>query len=335
MCGIAGILDVTRSDFDRVGLARELLLQIERRGRHATGYAFVSDDSTVIEKADLPASEFVDVAPLFTDGISADPRAIILHTRYATQGSPRNNMNNHPIHSKISRLTLIHNGWLTNEDAVLKKFRLQKDGEVDSETVLRLIEHFLGSGRRSINRAIKLAMKELKGVFACALISEKYPNTLWLWRDNNPLHVVRDTDSGAFIFASTADLLRDALRLSGFDGEIKEFPNATIARFVATDGGELKAKFENLKVRKRPDRPAKKTPTVKPHVEATGRSPVNPRECDSIACFLRREKKERCDGYCGCKCHAPKPKHQQSTFPTLEAWDAWKKQGEKIKKILH
>ncbi len=55
MCGIAGILNVTESDLDRVELARELLLQIEKRGRHATGYAYIADDVTVFEKADMPA----------------------------------------------------------------------------------------------------------------------------------------------------------------------------------------------------------------------------------------------------------------------------------------
>jgi asparagine synthetase B (glutamine-hydrolysing) len=306
MCGIAGIFDVARSaEFDRVTLARELLLQIQRRGRHATGYAYVAQNATVIEKADLPAEAFVQLAPMFLDGLGDDPRAIILHTRYATQGNPRVNLNNHPIHSKQTGLTLIHNGWLTNERQILAKYHLRKDGEVDSETVLRLIEHFLLKGRRSINRAIKLAMKELKGVFACALISERYPNTLWLWRDNNPLHVY--TDTGALIFASTEDLLSAALREAGIaGGKIMEFPNAMICRLMIVKG-EVRAAFERLKIRKRPTQPGKE----KAKKTKTKKSKPLKNQHPLIGMPAR-----------------------QPAFPTLEAWNQWKKQGREIEGLL-
>ena len=161
------------------------------------------------------------------DGLDRDPRAIILHTRYATQGSPEQRQQSSDL-QQADRNDVDYNGWLTNEREVLAKFKLRKDGEVDSETVLRLIEHFLLNGSRSINRAIKLAMRELKGVFACALISETISEHVWLWRDNNPLCVVRDRESGAFIFASTEELLRNAIETTRaiYGGKINEFPNA-------------------------------------------------------------------------------------------------------------
>jgi glucosamine--fructose-6-phosphate aminotransferase (isomerizing) len=261
MCGIAGIFDVKRkANFERVGLARELLLAIERRGRHATGYAFIKtgDDSTEIVKADIPASEFVQVAPMFTDGLDGAPRAILLHTRYATQGKPSNNWNNHPIYSKHSGMTLIHNGWLTNEEEILEKYGLHKDGEVDSETILRLIEHFMFNERKRIITAIRLAMRELKGVFACALISEKYPDTMWLWRSGNPLNVYRDKKTEAFIFASTRELLSEAVEAAGLrDGKLSEFPEFKVACFKAIKG-RLHASFGALRKRPRPVRPGAK-----------------------------------------------------------------------------
>ncbi len=240
------------------------------------------------------------------DGLDCDPRAIILHTRYATEGTPNNNENNHPIYSKQTGLTLIHNGWLTNEREVLAKFKLRKDGEVDSETVLRLIEHFLLNGSRTINRAIKLAMRELKGVFACALISERYPNTLWLWRDNNPLHVVRDPFSGAFIFASTEELLRGALDRAGvYGGKISEFPNAVVARLMVVKG-EIKTSFEKLKIRKRPERPAKEKSKAKKQTPIKNEHPL-----------------------IGMPAHRSQP-----TVPSMEGWEKWKEQGQEIESLL-
>ena len=213
MCGIAGIFDVKQSkEFDRVTLASNLLRAIEVRGRHATGYAYHDDEgSTIIVKADITASDFVEAAPLFAEPFAVTPRTVLLHTRHATQGKASDNENNHPIYSKVTGLTLIHNGWLTNEKQILRKYRLKKDGEVDSETILRLIEHFLLTEKKRISTAIKLAMNELEGRFACALISEKYPDALWLWTRGNPLAGYRDDTTGAFIFASTPSLLTLAL----------------------------------------------------------------------------------------------------------------------------
>jgi glutamine phosphoribosylpyrophosphate amidotransferase len=93
MCGIAGIFTVDRSkDFDEVNLARALLLAIEQRGRHATGLAFVKDEITIVDKADMPARDFVQASAIFTDGFGeAQPRAVSLHARYATQGTPADN----------------------------------------------------------------------------------------------------------------------------------------------------------------------------------------------------------------------------------------------------
>jgi glucosamine 6-phosphate synthetase-like amidotransferase/phosphosugar isomerase protein len=251
MCGIAGIFDVEKSrDLDRAAIAANLLKQIESRGRHATGYAYHDDGTTVVCKADLRALDFIATAPLFTEPFDATPRSVLLHTRYATQGSPSDNENNHPIYSKVSGLTLIHNGWLTNEKHLLRKYGLKKDGAVDSETVLRLIEHFILSEGKKITTAIRLAMAELEGKFACALISEKYPDTMWLWRRGNPLAGIRDEKTGAFYFASTPEMLTRALRESGITvKKIGELADGKILCLQAKKG-KLHGTFGKLAIRR-------------------------------------------------------------------------------------
>jgi hypothetical protein len=117
------------------------------------------------------------------------------------------------------------------------------------------------------------------------------------------LHVY--TDTGALIFASTEDLLRAALREAGIaGGKIVEFPNAMICRLMIVKG-EVRAAFERLKIRKRPTQPGKekakktkKQQPVKNEHPPTG-MPVN-----------------------------------QPTFPTLEAWHQWKKQGRELEELL-
>jgi hypothetical protein len=119
------------------------------------------------------------------------------------------------------------------------------------------------------------------------------------------LHVY--TDTGALIFASTEDLLRAALREAGIaGGKIMEFPNAMICRLMIVKG-EVRAAFERLKIRKRPTQPgkeqAKKTKTKKQQPIKNQHPliglPVN-----------------------------------QPAFPTLEAWNQWKKQGRRIEGLL-
>jgi predicted glutamine amidotransferase len=302
MCGIAGIFETDRAfDYNRVELARQLLLSIETRGKHATGYAYIQDHATVLEKADVKASDFVQAANYFTDQSPYVPRTLLLHARYATQGSPTINENNHPIYSKRSGLTMIHNGWLTNEAQLLKRFRLKKDAEVDSETVLRLIEHFMLNKKKRIITAIKLAMRQLKGVFACALISERHPNTLWLWRSGYPL-VYTQAPNGAFIFASTEALLEDALKKARIKvAKIVNFPSDQ-AGIISISKGEAYVELVRLNKHRAPKKKKEKATVSMPASRTFN--------CNSSFCG------KDCDGNitdkskCLCVCHGltkPKP----------------------------
>ena len=94
MCGIAGFSLNPDENIDARNLSIELLRGIETRGRHATGVAVAIRNAVQVQKAALPASDFVRTLDLDAAATTA-----ILHTRYATQGSPKNPVNNHPIRS--------------------------------------------------------------------------------------------------------------------------------------------------------------------------------------------------------------------------------------------
>ena len=69
---------------------------MEHRGTHATGSAYINPKTgkRVITKAPISASQFV---PKVGANLCNGASTAILHTRYATQGSPTNAGNNHPI----------------------------------------------------------------------------------------------------------------------------------------------------------------------------------------------------------------------------------------------
>lgn len=172
----------------------------------------IRDKSVYLAKAPVPASEFLRIPGhiLNKPNIKYMPRAMLLHTRSATQGAPENNQNNHPLYAKASGLCLIHNGWFTNDDALAEEHKLNMDAQVDSEVYLRLIEkYYLEHPDEQIEAGITYATSEVFGSLACAMIQAGRPGTMWLWKDTGPLMIAR-TDWG-MVFASTKDALLSAL----------------------------------------------------------------------------------------------------------------------------
>jgi len=239
MCGIAGyfITDPTLVSAQGLwSLSRCLLVGIQSRGRDAAGYAYITPEGrTNFAKSPIDAKNFIKVpGHLLYEPPKEMPTNLLLHARYATQGSPTNNQNNHPLYSKISGLCMIHNGWLVNDSEVKEQFSLKPDAEVDTEIYLRLIEKFYFEGDiKTIETAIKEATKCIFGAVACAMIQGGKPNIMWLWRDSGDLYVVH-TEWG-YVFASTSSILFNALGcLSAFDlATYKRFyvPPSTLVQF--------------------------------------------------------------------------------------------------------
>lgn len=250
MCGIAGWF-ITRPQRVRPQtlrrLGRSLLLGIEPRGHDATGYAYISrrDKHAHVAKAPVPATEFLDIeGHLMTKpNVTTMPREMLFHTRYATQGKPADNMNNHPLYSKVSGLTMIHNGWLINDDELVTEFDLKKDAEVDSETYLKLIEKFYLQGEvKNVEAGISEATKVVWGNIVCAMLQASRPGVMWLWRDSGDLCLVR-TDWG-YVFASTKSAVLFALHyackaidLSWY--EVLNVPKASLIVFNQSDEPRL------------------------------------------------------------------------------------------------
>ena len=193
-------------------LSRCLLVGLQSRGRDATGYAYINHDgNTNFAKAPIEAKDFIKVpGHLLYEPPKQMPMNLLLHARYATQGEPSENMNNHPLYSKTSGLCLVHNGWFMNDGDITREFSLKLDATVDTEAYLRLIEKFYIEGDvKSIEVAIKEATKCFYGSLACGMIQGGKPNVMWLWRDRGELAVLK-TEWG-YVFASTMKILVNAI----------------------------------------------------------------------------------------------------------------------------
>lgn len=196
MCGIAGFslspLDSRR--VDALSLSRSLLVAIERRGPHASGAAWTEADGEAYwHKAGLPARKYVGTLPM-----PPTAQVAILHTRYATQGNPAVNENNHPF--SLPGITGIHNGVVRNDEAIFDRLGVERTCETDSEAIFALLAHD--------DRPAWESLGDVDADAALAWIETDRPRSLQLARlDGRPL-ALAETTGGSIVFASTLPLLR-------------------------------------------------------------------------------------------------------------------------------
>jgi len=191
-----------RSKIDARVLASELLLEIVARGKDATGASWVdpSDGEVYYYKRAGSAWGFVKELKSL---MSPDVRICILHTRYATQGSPSIDANNHPIIRP--RIIGVHNGHISNDDALFNEVGVKRIGQVDSEAAFALIES-VGSDADSICEALP----RLIGGAALAWIDLESPETLRLARVKSSPLAIAQSKTGQFVFCSQMNMLNRA-----------------------------------------------------------------------------------------------------------------------------
>lgn len=206
MCGITGYYTKGNGKL----YLDSLLVNSQVRGRDATGVAFVKDGEIVYVKSPMDATEFIKEKH-YTHFIGGEynPTISIGHTRAFTKGRPSNNLNNHPLISDLG-FALIHNGVITNDDALFEEFKLERQGEVDSEVILRLIEYYLLK-KDDMVEAIKSAISKLRGSIAIAVIDAHRPDELYLARTSNPISLAYKKSTGDIFFASTEKILEESL----------------------------------------------------------------------------------------------------------------------------
>jgi glucosamine--fructose-6-phosphate aminotransferase (isomerizing) len=190
MCGIIGYI----GNRNAVSLMLEGLKRLEYRGYDSAGIAFHTDKGIEVVRCKGKIKELaaiVEARNLFS-------RAGIGHTRWATHGKPSEE-NAHPHRS--DDIVIVHNGIIENYLPLRKKL-LDKGyaftSDTDTEVLCHLIKEYAEA--LPLEDAVRAALREVKGTYAIAVISEKEPNKIVGVRKDSPLVV--GLGEGEFFVAS-------------------------------------------------------------------------------------------------------------------------------------
>ena len=197
MCGIVGYI----GDRQVYPILIDGLRRLEYRGYDSAGVALIT--------ASCQLNVYKSVGKVADLERVAEKRDLsgcvgIAHTRWATHGEP-STVNAHPHCSPDGNLALVHNGIIENY-AVLKE-KLQARGCVfrsstDTEVLVQLISYIQNKGELDLLTAVQLALREVIGAYAIAVIDRRHPDEIIAARKSSPLVVGIGGDE--FFLASDA-----------------------------------------------------------------------------------------------------------------------------------
>jgi glucosamine 6-phosphate synthetase-like amidotransferase/phosphosugar isomerase protein len=221
MCGVFGFVS-RDGGRPNLGLLARVARVTERRGPHAFGFAWI--DARGRLKCYKQTGRITDHLGLLA--MAADARMLVGHCRFATQGDPADNINNHP--HPADGGWLVHNGQVRNYDALVRSFNLFPVSDCDSEVLGLLVERGEGTVLDRCCAAARAASPDaepgtLFGLHSPLVILGLWPrpDRLVAVRRGNPLHC-GEADEGVYL-ASLPD---------GLPGEVRPIADGTACLFT-------------------------------------------------------------------------------------------------------
>lgn len=182
MCGIVGYI----GNREAYPILIKGLKRLEYRGYDSAGAALINQNG---ELSVYKTKGKVSDLETFCQDKDISGSVGIAHTRWATHGEP-SSLNAHPHYSESKNLAIIHNGIIENY-ADLKK-KLISDGvhfrsDTDTEVVVQLIEYIQTKKNVDLLTAVRLALHQLIGAYAIALLDKREKNQIIAARKQSPL----------------------------------------------------------------------------------------------------------------------------------------------------
>ena len=184
MCGIVGYIGKREA----YPILIKGLERLEYRGYDSAGVALIDrEDNLNVYKT---KGKVADLEAFGADKNTSGSVGIA-HTRWATHGEP-SSVNAHPHYSSSKNLAIIHNGIIENY-AEIKRNLIAKgvvfQSETDTEVLVQLIEYVQVKKNLDTLTAVQVALHQVIGAYAIALLDRREPNQIIAARKQSPLVV--------------------------------------------------------------------------------------------------------------------------------------------------
>ena len=184
MCGIVGYIGKREA----YPILIKGLKRLEYRGYDSAGVALIDrEDNLNVYKT---KGKVADLEAFCADKNTSGSVGIA-HTRWATHGEP-SSVNAHPHYSSSKNLAIIHNGIIENY-AEIKRNLIAKgvvfQSETDTEVLVQLIEYVQVKKNLDTLTAVQVALHQVIGAYAIALLDWREPNQIIAARKQSPLVV--------------------------------------------------------------------------------------------------------------------------------------------------
>jgi len=184
MCGIVGYIGKKEA----FPILIKGLRRLEYRGYDSAGVALINEDGELnVCKTKGKVDNLVD----YCQDKDVTGHVGIAHTRWATHGEP-SAKNAHPHYSESRNLAIIHNGIIENYAEL--KANLQEKGvtfqsDTDTEVVVQLVEYIMNKKEVDLLTAVQVALFQVIGAYAIAIIDKRDPQQIIAARKQSPLVV--------------------------------------------------------------------------------------------------------------------------------------------------
>lgn len=230
MCGIVGYVGARNC----VPILLDGLRKLEYRGYDSAGIAILTEKGLEVRRAAgklAMLEEAIRSAPISgTIGIG--------HTRWATHGPP-NEENAHP--HRAGGVVLVHNGIIENYLALraeLRSLGRRMASETDTEVMAHLIDIEMLKGQ-SLFEAVRTALRQVKGSYAIAVMTEREPGRLVVARMASPL-IVAVGDGEAMVASDIPALLGFSRQMYVMeDGEVGVVEASSYEAFDLVSGQKV------------------------------------------------------------------------------------------------
>jgi glucosamine--fructose-6-phosphate aminotransferase (isomerizing) len=196
MCGIVGYL----GNKEAYPILVKGLQRLEYRGYDSAGVVVMEDHDFKLYKCKGKVSDLESIA----DNNDHVGSIGIGHTRWATHGIP-NDVNSHPHYSESENLAIIHNGIIENYEALKQELTSRGysfKSDTDTEVLINFIEEIKKVENVTIEDAVRLALQQVVGAYAIAVMEKGNPSQLVLAKKGSPMVVGVGNDE--FFVASDA-----------------------------------------------------------------------------------------------------------------------------------